>query len=140
MIEYGTDTTRAIARLLFTGAAARYPDIKLIFSHAGGTMPFLIERFLFQARNPDAARQVPQGVLPALRRFYYDTAQSTEAAPMAALRKVVPVSQIVFGTDFPYRTTAEHVNGLKADGVFNAKEMQAIDRENALGLLPRYRV
>src|SRR5271170_7956834 len=45
VIEFGTDTTRAIAQLVFGGTAARFPDIKFIFSHAGGTMPFLIERF-----------------------------------------------------------------------------------------------
>jgi 6-methylsalicylate decarboxylase len=46
MVEYGTDTTRAIASLLFTGTAARFPDIRFIFSHAGGTAPYLTERFV----------------------------------------------------------------------------------------------
>ena len=56
---------------------------------------------------------------------------------MSALAKVVPVSQIVFGTDFPYRTIAEHVEGLKKSGVFNAVELRAIYRNNAIGLLPQ---
>jgi 6-methylsalicylate decarboxylase len=136
LIEYGTDTSRAIARLLFGGAAARYPDIRWIFSHAGGTMPFLVERFLFQAKNPQAAKQLPNGVLPELRKFYYDIAQSFQAPPLLGLKKLVPLSQIVFGTDFPFRTTAEHVKGLRESGVFNAHELQAIERDNALRLLP----
>ena len=45
-IEYGTDTTRAIARMVFGGTSKRYPDMRMIWSHAGGTMPFLIERFI----------------------------------------------------------------------------------------------
>ena len=49
MIEFGTDTTRTIADIVFSGNARRFPDIRWIFSHAGGTMPFLIERFV---RNP----------------------------------------------------------------------------------------
>ena len=42
--EFGVDTTRTIASLLFSGTAARFPDIRFIFSHAGGTAPFLTER------------------------------------------------------------------------------------------------
>lgn len=138
-IEWGTDTTRAIARMVFGGAAARYPDIRMIFSHAGGTMPFLIERFVNMAKGPQLASQFPQGFLGAATKFYYDTAQTSNPAAMSALRKVIPVSQIVFGTDYPYRTQEEHVVGLKECGVFNAKELLAIDRENALTILPRYR-
>jgi len=136
-IEWGTDTTRAIARMVFGGAAGRYPDIRMIFSHAGGTMPFLVERFVNMAKTPQFAPQFPQGFLGAAAKFYYDTAQTSNPAAMSALRKVIPVSQIVFGSDYPYRTEEEHVQGLKDCGVFSAKELQAIDRDNALALLPR---
>jgi predicted TIM-barrel fold metal-dependent hydrolase len=138
MIEYGTDTSRTVASLIFSGAAIRYPDIRLIFSHAGGTVPFLVERFLFQAKQPQSAPHVPNGVLHELKRFYYDTAQAFQPGNMAALTKIAEVSQILFGTDFPYRTAAEHVAGLRECG-FSAAELQAIDRDNALTLLPRFR-
>ncbi|MFC5497423.1 amidohydrolase family protein [Caenimonas terrae] len=140
MIEFGTDTTRAIASVLFNGNAARFRDIRWIFSHAGGTMPFLIERFV---RNPilvpSSAPLFPQGVAAELRRFYYDTAQVANPAAMSALTKVVPVSQIVLGTDFPYRTAIDHVKGLRDCGVFDAADLRRIERDNALGLLPRLR-
>ncbi|HTD44634.1 MAG TPA: amidohydrolase family protein [Bryobacteraceae bacterium] len=138
-IEWGTDTTRAITRMIFGGAAARYPDIRAIFSHAGGTMPFLVERFINLAKGRQYSAQLPQGFLASAKKFYYDTAQTSNPAAMSALTKVVPASQIVFGTDFPYRTAAEHVKGLAECGVFSAKELAAIDRENALTLLPRFR-
>ena len=73
MIEFGTDTTRTIASLVLTGTTSKYPDIKFIMSHGGGTMPFLIERFL----NGTAAELVPgtvtkgaggTGVVVAIRR------------------------------------------------------------------------
>jgi len=138
-IEWGTDTTRAIARMVFGGAAARYPDIRMIFSHAGGTMPFLVERFVNLAKGPQYAKLLPQGFLATATKFYYDIAQTSNPAAMSALRKVIPVSQMVFGSDYPYRTEEEHVKGLKDCGVFNAEELLAIDRENALRLLPRYK-
>lgn len=137
LVEYGTDTTRTIAELVFSGAAARYPNIKFIFSHAGGTMPFLIERFDFQERAQDYKEELPHGVRHELRKFYYDTAQAFSPPAMWGLKKIVPTSQIVFGTDFPYRTAEEHVKGLKACGVFNGRELAAIDSGNALRLLPR---
>jgi 6-methylsalicylate decarboxylase len=138
-IEYGTDTTRAIAHMVFTGASRRYPDMRIIWSHAGGTMPFLIERFTRLATAKEFVTRLPEGFLPEARRFYYDTAQVANPAAMSALRQVIPVSQIVFGTDFPYRNCEEHVKGLQSCGVFNAKELHAIDRANAARLLPHYR-
>jgi predicted TIM-barrel fold metal-dependent hydrolase len=70
--------------------------------------------------------------------FFYDSAQVANSAAMSALSKVVPISQIVFGTDYPFRTLADHVKGLKECGVFSTAELQAIDR-NALTLLPKFK-
>jgi predicted TIM-barrel fold metal-dependent hydrolase len=138
MIEFGTDTTRTIADIVFSGNARRFPDIKWIFSHAGGTMPFLIERFVRNPLlDPKSKAAVPDGTLAELKRFYYDTAQTANKGSMAALAAIVPVSQILFGTDFPYRTSIDHVEGLRAAGVFSADELSAIERGNALRLLPR---
>ena len=131
VIEYGTDTTRAIAQLVFAGAAQRHPDIRIIFSHAGGTMPFLYYRFVGQANTPGAA----PGALAELRRFYYDTAQASLAPPMAALRRVVPVSHILFGTDYPYRGAADTARELRRSGVFSAHEIDAVEHANARALL-----
>ena len=138
-IEYQTDTSRAIASLLVTGTAARYPDVRFIFSHAGGTMPFLIYRFDRPNLAGDQSQTImPNGPLYELRRFYYDTAQSAHTAAMSALSTVVPVSQIVFGSDYPIHSMLSHVRGLQECGVFNAEELRAIDRGNIGKLLPKY--
>jgi len=138
MIEFGTDTTRTIADIIFSGNAQKFRDIRWIFSHAGGTMPILIDRFV---RNPllvpGARATVPDGTLAELKRFYYDTAQTSNKAAMSALSALIPVSQILFGTDFPYRTSIDHVKGLREAGVFNDAEIMEIERGNALKLLPR---
>ena len=136
VIEFGTDTTRTIASLVFSGVSTRYPDIRFIFSHAGGTMPLLIDRFEQAAKEPKLAARLPKGLMYELQRFYYDTAQSAHPVPMAALAKVIPLSQVVFGTDFPYRRGDEQIAMLHKCG-FSAQEMRGIERENALHLLPR---
>jgi len=90
-IELPQDTARTILSVVFSGNARRYPDIRFIFSHAGGTMPFLIERFTRYGRgNKAAAANTPEGVMPLLQRFYYDTAQVANAVAMAALTRIVP--------------------------------------------------
>jgi predicted TIM-barrel fold metal-dependent hydrolase len=138
VIEYGTDTTRAIARLLFSGTATRYPDIKWIFSHGGGTTPFLSERLVRAGNLAHNKPHVPNGVMPVLQGFYYDIAQVAHPMALASLTRMVSTSQILWGTDFPFRFGWEYVKGLAEFG-FNADELAHIERENALTLLPRWR-
>jgi predicted TIM-barrel fold metal-dependent hydrolase len=137
VVEYATDTTRTIASLVFSGSAARYPDIRWIFSHGGGTMPFLLSRFTRQEADMKerAKERMPKGVMHELRRFHYDTAQSNHAGALAALMKIVPPSQMLFGTDFPFRDGAEEIGGLAAFR-FKPRDLRAIERGNALRLLP----
>src|SRR2546421_334537 len=138
VVEYATDTTRTIASLVFSGTAARYPDIRWIFSHSGGTMPFLPSRFARHEidMKEKAKERVPKGVMYELKKFHYDTAQGNHAGALAALMKIVGPSQVLFGTDFPFRDGAEEIEGLAAFR-FKPKDLRAIERENALGLLPQ---
>jgi 6-methylsalicylate decarboxylase len=138
IVEWNTDTTRTIADIIFSGNAQKFRDIRWIFSHAGGTMPFLIERFVRHPLiDPKVKPAVPDGTLAELTRFWYDTAQSSNKGSMSALAAIIPASQILFGTDFPYRTGIDHVNGLRNAGVFTDAQIMDIERGNALKLLPR---
>ena len=135
-IEYATDTTRAIASLVFSGTAARYPDIRWIFSHGGGTMPFLLSRFTREEKTlKEREQRLPRGVMHELKKFYYDTAQANHAGALAALTKLVPISQVLYGSDFPFRDGAEVNTGLAAYR-FKARDLRAIERDNALRLMP----
>jgi predicted TIM-barrel fold metal-dependent hydrolase len=138
VIEYGTDTSRAIARILFSGTANRYPDIKWIFSHGGGSLPMFYDRFVRAGRLPVNAPHVPNGVSAELQKFYYDVAQVEHPSGLAAVTKMVPVSQILWGTDFPFRPGSAYVKGLGNFG-FAPADLRAIERDNALKLLPRWR-
>jgi len=133
-IEYATDTSRTMASLLFSGTAARYPNIRWIFSHGGGTVPFLASRFTVAEASMKDKSKLPNGVMSELRKFYYDTAQANHAGALAALLKLVPVSQVVLGTDFPYRRPVDELAGVLNYG-FNAADVRAIERDNMLRLL-----
>ncbi len=138
VVEFVFDTTRAIVSFLAGGTFARCPDIRFIFCHSGGTMPVLAARIngFFQARSALAA-QVPNGVMYELKRQYYDVANATNPMSLAALMKLVPTSQIVWGSDFPYRAIGPTATGWDSYEV--APEVKsAVNRENALRLFPRF--
>jgi len=136
-LEYPYDTGRAAVSLLINGSFARYRGIKWLFSHAGGAIPALAGRIgnVVRARK-DVAQIAPDGVEQELQRLHYDTANSAYAPTMAALTSFVPVGQILFGTDYPYFGIAANVEGMDKLGL-SAADRQAIDRGNALRLLPR---
>ncbi|MEO8313220.1 MAG: amidohydrolase family protein [Pseudomonadota bacterium] len=149
LIEFGTATSRTIASLIFSGQTLRHPRIKWIFSHGGGTVPYLIERFLggTQAEivpgivtrgQPSAqgVRQPPGSFLAELRKMYFDTAQIANPAALQTLKTVVGTSRILFGTDVWYRTEKETAQAVVASAVFSPDELQQIARGNALKLVP----
>jgi len=135
-IEYATDTTRTITSLIFGegGTAFKCPDIKFIWSHSGGTLPFLTGRLIRLARERKDVR-MPGGPIPILQRYHYEIAQGNTPGQLAALMKLVTVSQVMFGTDYPFVPGTDAVEGLK-DYRFSEADERAIERENALKLLP----
>ena len=138
VMEYGTDTTRAILGILFSGAAVRYPKIRFIWSHAGGTAPFLAGRIEASVRRvKDHARRLPHGAISEMRKFHYDVAGAANPGALASLMKLVAISQVLFGTDYPSGTSHSIIAGL-ADCGFSEGDLQALDRDNALRLLPRF--
>lgn len=134
-ITLTTDTTYTIASVLFSGTAARCPDIRFIWSHGGGTMPYITGRFS-GGNRPDMAQKLPKGVLYEIQKFYYDTAQAVSPYTLAALTKLVPASHILFGTDYPFATAETDAKGLTDFGL-SAGDLRAIERDNALQLFPR---
>ena len=139
VIEFGTDTTRTITDIVFSGTAARCPDVRFIFSHAGGTLPFLTERLMkMPVLDPKLVARVPRGVLFELQRFYYDTAWSAHPGALASLMQLVKVSQVLFCSDYPYRTGEDHVKGLIAYG-YSEADLKAIGRDNAVRLMPQWK-
>jgi predicted TIM-barrel fold metal-dependent hydrolase len=136
LIEYGTDTTRAIASYIYRGAARKFPNVQMIWSHSGGSMPYLIERFDGADNTPALRQAAPEGFRAAAGRFFYDVAQASNPVATGALRKVVPPGQIVFGTDYPFRTPLEHVQSLEKGGVFSDAELTQLYRGNVARGMP----
>ena len=134
VVEVPQDTTRAVVSLLF--ATSRW-----IFSHAGAGVPVLAGRMMNAVTRSKAVEKAvgPNGVLGELRKLYYDTANSAYAPTMAALLTMAPVSQVLFGSDYPYLTVEQNLEDLVAAGLTPAQR-GAIERDNALALMPQFAV
>jgi predicted TIM-barrel fold metal-dependent hydrolase len=135
-VEFVFDTTRTIVSLLSNGTVTKCPDIRFIWSHGGGTVPYITSRL------NGAAQKLPNGLIPELQKFHYDTAQAFNPYTLPSFKKLVPASHILFGTDFPLGggSAAAVSKGLIDNGGFSDAELRGIDRENALELLPRLKV
>ena len=139
-LDFPFDTTRAIVSLLYSGTFARCQNIRFIFSHAGGTVPFMAERIARLAVRPGFKDAVPNGVLPELRRLYYDTALSANWLAFRSLLELVTPDHVLFGSDYPFApeaTMIATVKGLIDLGLPDA-DLAGIERDNALALFPQF--
>jgi predicted TIM-barrel fold metal-dependent hydrolase len=135
VIEVPHDTTRTVTSLLLSGSFARYRDIKWLFSHAGGTIPMMAGRInSFYGARPNLREFAPDGIEGEFKRLYYDTANATSAPAMAALMKLVPVSQITYGSDYPY-FPLDQITHLRQLGL-TQEQLQDIGSGNAMRLIP----
>lgn len=142
LIEFVFDTTRSIANLIYSGTLERYPDIRFIVSHAGGTVPYFAWRISLLQYKAGMREKVPQGVITYLKRLYYDIALSAAPYALRSLQELVDPSHILFGSDYPFAPeslTSATVKGLKKHWRFDDHALRAIDQENALRLFPRLR-
>jgi 6-methylsalicylate decarboxylase len=135
MAEVPFDTARTVISLLFSGTFTRFPAIRFIFCHAGGPVPVIAAR-IAQFGPKDLIEKLPRGVDYELKRLYYDIAVSGHRPALAALTSFVPTSQILFGSDYPYRGLGETAGTMSQLGLSSA-DLRAVGRENALALLPR---
>ena len=146
LIDFPSDTTRCIANLIKGDVPKRFPNVKFIFSHAGGFAPFMPFRFATFGVLGAEKNAVPSfeeatvRVEKALQSFYYDTAQAAHPATLKLLVDLVGPDHILFGSDHPqvpdeiFAATASAVSKFAADVPAAAGCL----RDNAVRLLPRF--
>jgi 6-methylsalicylate decarboxylase len=141
MIEYPIDTTRAALNLLMSGTLTRYPNIRFILAHNGGTLPYLTWRIcaapLIDRRyahlDPDELRR-------GIASFHYEIAQSPGPEAFGSLLAIADPSRILYGTDWPYcrLDVIEHLDQTFDTGPgANPTLRHAIRRENPARVLGR---
>jgi 6-methylsalicylate decarboxylase len=141
LIDFTADTTRAVAQLHYGNTFARTPNVKYIFSHAGGTIPYLAARFSVV----DEMNVIPGGeergtAADTFRRLYWDTAVAWRPPVLRVLHSVVGMGQVLFGTDYPYLRRDLAVacrHDVETSAELASEESHAVLADNALRLFPR---
>src|SRR5882724_6201051 len=141
LIDFTADTTRAVAQMHYSNRFARTPSIKYVFSHAGGTAPYLAGRWgIVDEMNVIPGGEERGPVADTLRRLYWDTALSYRDPILRMLRDVVGLEQVLFGSDFPYIRRDLGVNcvqRLEQTPELTADERTRVMSGTAVKLFPR---
>lgn len=146
LLEFTFNTTRAATNLILSGTMDRYPHIKFILGHAGGTLPYLRWRidqsYNWMSENLDEKDFVKLSKRPKeyIADFYYETALSTQAPSFEALKHTTNNSHLLFGSDAHYapeNQSAEMIKIIENYENFSDAEISAIESKNALDLFPR---
>jgi len=139
--------------MMYNGTTDRYPDIRFILAHGGGTIPFLAWRMAMVQYVQKGKRTpilktlydlmmkgAPETGLKIMRKMYVDTGLTSGPAALKALREFPGPSRIVFGSDFPFAKVAPIVaKNLEKDGDFTDAELAAIFHGNCRELFPQLR-
>jgi predicted TIM-barrel fold metal-dependent hydrolase len=146
-LEAPTDTTRTIMSLLASGTLSRLANIQIVLAAGGGVLPFVGERLI--AGAVQAGSKAPPGqqalfsaeaLRGALDRLYLDTAGITNPADWAAVMNFTTPARLMFGTDFPFNTSASCLSQLRAMEQrvgLNAQAEGAIEYGNAQRLFAK---
>jgi 6-methylsalicylate decarboxylase len=112
MIEFLFDTARTVVDFVLSGAARRYPHIRVVVPHAGGVLPLLADRVeLFRtiSGNTDGP-----SVLELLRGFYYDLAGTPFERQLAALTSIAEPDHLLYGSDYAWTRREQVLRALNA--------------------------
>ncbi|NMD54261.1 MULTISPECIES: amidohydrolase family protein [Tsukamurella] len=140
LVDYPFDTTRNAVHMVLHGITDRFPNIRIILSHAGGFVPYAALRFCELQAALDPAGRSSDELLAAFRTFYWDTALSSGRYAFAALREFADPSRILYGSDFPYAPPAvgtRFTRILDEESDLDPDAAAAIDRGNALRIVDR---
>ncbi|MCK4759526.1 MAG: amidohydrolase [Candidatus Aminicenantes bacterium] len=103
LVGFTFDTTLAAAKLVFSGVAERFPEIRWVLAHLGGAIPYLTERldrgyFAFK----ECREQINQPPSEYLRKFYYDSVNFDVRALQLAV-DFAGADHILAGSDYPHQ-------------------------------------
>ncbi|TFK75838.1 amidohydrolase 2 [Pluteus cervinus] len=139
--EVPNETFKAAAHLVVSGRKRKYPDVKVILAHMGGTLPSLAPR-IAALSSYMGCPLTPEEILDDFRSFYFDTALSSHEVTLTAINNFVEPNRVLFGSDFPAvnrETVNWYTKQLRQYAAGEEEKLDGIFCKNALELFPRLR-
>lgn len=129
LVGFLFDTTLAASKLVFSGVAERFPGIRWVLCHLGGTIPYLAERLDrgYEAFE-DCRENITRPPSSFLREMYYDTVNFDPRALRLAI-EFAGAEHVVAGSDYPHMIGSLD----KMQRSLAALDLSASDREAILG-------
>ncbi len=130
------DTMFAVGRLAYAGTFDRFRGIRWIFTHLGGTIPFVLPRYdNYYRQFPECREKITRPPSEIMRDLYYDTVTMHAPALRCAVDTLGP-GRLVFGSDYPHVPGGidRFVTVLNSIGL-SADELATIGRRTAAGLI-----
>ena len=136
IIGFPFDTTVAIAKLCYAGVFKQLPNIRWLVGHAGGAVPYLMERMDSGWRDFAECRvNIDQPPSFYLRQLYYDTVTFSKHN-LRMLRDIVGADHMVMGSDYPHLLGSIEKAVSSIEGTdFSAAEKERIFSGTALSML-----
>jgi aminocarboxymuconate-semialdehyde decarboxylase len=118
-----TDTTIAVARLLYSGHLLRYPGVSLVVAQGGAALPMALGRMRQSFATAPAKRADPY---EGFRQLYFDTVVY-DVPTMRFISELAGTDRLLMGTDEPFAIGEQDpVNFVKAGNFGDAVESQIL--------------
>jgi predicted TIM-barrel fold metal-dependent hydrolase len=138
-LEYPFDTTRMITNLVSSGTMRRFPDFRMIASHGGGTLPYLVPRIARHTLRFARVPTTPDEIMADFRKFYFDTTAVSHPHAIDALLAIAPKDHLLYGSDHPFMpqpAITQGVDFLATTSKYDEAMRRAVGYENAQRLFP----
>ncbi|KAH6984401.1 hypothetical protein BKA56DRAFT_480904 [Ilyonectria sp. MPI-CAGE-AT-0026] len=139
MIEFPTETARCLMSMVDQGTFTKYPNIKWIFSHNGGSFPYLFQRCI---RTLSGSKLTLQRIFGG-GNIYIECSQGTAMQTVMLKSLGIRAENVLTGSDWPFTgkddvvSTLDEMYGPEKSGMYTPQEIELIRAGNALRLLPR---
>ena len=104
VLEYVFDVSVCIGKMMMSGTFLEFPEVKFIFAHYGGVLPFVRERFdntYMMLRKREFVKDLSKMPGEYFRNLYFDISGTKSRAALQCALEATDASHILFGSDFP---------------------------------------
>ena len=141
-LEFPFETARMMMNMIASGTVRRFPEVRMIVAHGGGTASILAPRISRNLVRFGRLRPAltPQEVSAAFTWFYYDMAAVSHANAIDAVLTLAPATRLLFGSDHPFilqNVISEGIQFILSSDKINEATRARLCYENDRELFPR---